>query len=247
MSDTERVFPRGRQILLAYASQSGTAQGIAEEMAQCDPQTCDLVGLADLTPQVMAGYGRQLFVVATHGEGAPPENAVDFFRALRADLPDLREVEFALLALGSRAYPQFCQFGRDLFDILVRAGAEPRVLPMEVHNSNAATIAHWRRKVEETFALKADPNADWETATVMAVEVLDAQTCAVTLYVQSLEWERASYLAVREASARQAVNLFEIIPDHDSPFTTLRVTKTTRTARGLSVSQPGDKWLVQLR
>jgi sulfite reductase (NADPH) flavoprotein alpha-component len=67
-------------------------------------------------------------VVSTHGEGDPPEDAAEFHEYLHADhAPQLKDLEFAIFALGDSSYEHFCQTGKNLDQRLEALGAE-RVL-----------------------------------------------------------------------------------------------------------------------
>jgi sulfite reductase alpha subunit-like flavoprotein len=243
----ERIFPKGNKILLVYASQTGTAEAIARDLLKNNEVLCDCIAMCDLSPVSLEDYGRQLFIVSTHGEGAPPSGAGDFFDALKAAQPNLRQVEFAVLALGSRSYPRFCQFGRDLYAELAAAGALPRMLTVEVHNNNTAAVVHWRKIVAQTFGLAQDLDADWDTATVMEATTDGAAENSVTLYVQSLERECVNSLLVKAPGRRQQAVEFAVIPEPDSPFTRLRLDGNSKVAKALAQACSGDKWLVKAR
>ena len=74
-----------------------------------------LKDVADSGPAEAARAKNLLLVAATWGEGEPPSRAAGFHRALMAeDAPRFDEVRFAVLALGDRAYANFCSTGREL-------------------------------------------------------------------------------------------------------------------------------------
>ena len=245
MDKRSREFERGDQVLVAHASHSGTAEGIAREICIQNPVRCDLYSLGELSPQSLETYGQQLFIVATHGDGGPPDNAAKFFDLLQASRPNLFEVQFAMLALGSRAYPRFCQFGRDFYRLLIRAQAQPQVLPVEVHNNCAATVTHWRNKVNEVFSLCPDPDADWEPATVMAVERAQSSSLHVTFYIKGLEFVGIERMWIMEPSKRSHPVECAVLSGPASPFTCIEISDAGRTSRSLADAKPGDKYLVR--
>src|SRR5690554_1803563 len=94
--------------LLAYASQGGQAQMLAERMLsewQASGQAAQMVPLNQLDTKRLAGCGRAFFIVSTYGEGESPDNGTRFLSRLRGF--DLSGLEYALLALGDRRYRFF--------------------------------------------------------------------------------------------------------------------------------------------
>ncbi|MGV2480126.1 UNVERIFIED_CONTAM: flavodoxin domain-containing protein, partial [Salmonella enterica subsp. enterica serovar Weltevreden] len=93
---------------------------------------------------LLAGAERILFVVATTGEGDPPDGAARFARdRLRGSLalPGLR---YGVLALGDRDYDRFCAFGHALDAWLRRQGAQPLFDLVEVDNLDGGALRHWQ-------------------------------------------------------------------------------------------------------
>ncbi len=143
----------GEAILVLHASQSGTAEGLAW-------RTAGWLRRAGMAPRVLAldgsgaaalhaHVGHALFVVASYGDGGPPDSALDFVRrCMRGDAaPDLSKLRCAVLALGNRRYETFCGFGRRLSLWLHQRGAHLLFAPVEMHEADAAALAHWRRQL----------------------------------------------------------------------------------------------------
>lgn len=119
----------GQSILVAWASQSGTAEQLARHSAEVlRPHfPVALMPLSAVNEQVLLDTRHAFFVASTYGEGEPPDNGVAFQRRYLNDSAtcDLSHLEFAVLALGDRTYQRFCAFGRHLQAGLERLGARP--------------------------------------------------------------------------------------------------------------------------
>lgn len=118
-----------KSILVAWASQSGTAEQLARHSAEILQAYCPvrLLPLSAVDEAVLRDTQRAFFVASTYGEGEPPDNGVAFQRRYLNDSVsfDLSHLEFSVLALGDRAYQRFCAFGRHLQAGLERLGARP--------------------------------------------------------------------------------------------------------------------------
>ncbi|MFC3679749.1 NADPH cytochrome P450 oxidoreductase family protein [Bacterioplanoides pacificum] len=134
-------------ILVAYASEGGRAQQLAQHTAR------RLSGPAQGQVECLAlnqlSLGRlqqlqQLIVVAsTYGDGEAPDNGRLFLpRLAAATLPGLK---FAVLALGDSDYPQFCAFGKQLQQQLMRCGAQPLfdLVCLDQQQPEQQPLQHW--------------------------------------------------------------------------------------------------------
>src|SRR5579884_3172861 len=105
-------------LTVVYGSQSGTAEALARSFAREAKQRgfkVDVAGMDELDPAGLPSIERLLVLCSTHGDGDPPDNAVDFYRALHAaDAPRLDGTAFSVLALGDANYEKFCKCGRDI-------------------------------------------------------------------------------------------------------------------------------------
>jgi len=138
----------GERVLVSFASQSGTAQGIALRTAallQSAGVPVTVLPFAELDADRLRHFQRLLLVAATFGEGEAPDSARSAARRFtQAPAPALHHLRYGLLALGDRHYMKFCGFGHALDHALESAGAQ-RLFPMiEVDDNDAAAIDHWR-------------------------------------------------------------------------------------------------------
>jgi len=114
-------------ILVAYASEGGRAQQLAQHTARRlsgpaqDQVEC--LALNQLSLSRLQQLQRIIVVASTYGDGEAPDNGRLFLpRLAAATVPGLT---FAVLALGDSDYPQFCAFGKQLQQQLIRCGAQP--------------------------------------------------------------------------------------------------------------------------
>ena len=92
-----------RPILIAYASQTGQAQQLAEQCAQplhAAGWAVTVQALNHTTPAQLQAATHALFIVSTYGEGDAPDNAALFQRQCMAQAFDLSALQYSLLALG---------------------------------------------------------------------------------------------------------------------------------------------------
>ena len=149
-------------LLIAFASQTG----LAEELAWMTADSLSKAGiparvalLGDLTAAELKATGRILILASTTGEGDAPDSLARFVRTAMAAPADLAGLSYGLLALGDRAYADFCGFGRALDGWLRRSGAEPLFDRVEVDNGDAGAIRHWQHHL--ALMTGSAVQADW--------------------------------------------------------------------------------------
>jgi sulfite reductase (NADPH) flavoprotein alpha-component len=131
---TAEAASRAAALEVLYASQTGNGRGVAEALARRAAAAGLAVKARSLDGFRVAGLAvlkRAAFVISTHGDGDPPEEAVELFEYLASGrAADLSGLEFCVLALGDRSYGKFCAAGRRLEELLLARGARafaPRV------------------------------------------------------------------------------------------------------------------------
>jgi sulfite reductase (NADPH) flavoprotein alpha-component len=137
-------------LLIAYASQSGHAQAIAERSAaqlREAGMSIALTPLNELDPATLPVARRALFIASTYGEGEPPDNGARFERRLQDSRADLGALEYAVLALGDSRYRHFCGFARRLDTALRARQASPLFDRLEIDRGDPGLLRHWQQQL----------------------------------------------------------------------------------------------------
>ena len=160
-------------ILVAFASQTGFAEYIAEQTAaalEAAGRPVRLIALGDLDAKELAQVEQALFLVSTTGEGDAPDSAMKFLRrTMRATVP-LPSLRYGFLAFGDQAYEHYCGFGRELDTWLSALGATRLFDTIDVDDANEHALARWRFQVSllcnngVTLDWTAPALSDWTLA-----------------------------------------------------------------------------------
>jgi len=123
-----------KQVTVLYGSQTGNGQTLAEQLSKQLQQAeyeVTLSSMGDFKPRSIGKIENLLLIVSTHGEGDPPDNAIQFHEYLHSKrAPKLQDLHFSVLALGDSSYEFFCQTGKEFDERLIELGAtqlSPRV------------------------------------------------------------------------------------------------------------------------
>ncbi len=149
-------------VLVAFASQSGTAERLAWQSAgalQAGGLAVQVTPLAGLAPEALAGARRALFVVSTFGDGEPPDGARAFARKIMGQSSALAQLDYGVLALGESSFARFCGFGRDLDAWLRTQGATPLFDRVEVDGDDPSALRHWQAQLGALSGATTFP--DW--------------------------------------------------------------------------------------
>ncbi|MGM0451491.1 MAG: flavodoxin domain-containing protein, partial [Pseudomonadota bacterium] len=114
-------------LTVLYGSQTGNAEGVAEmlgEQASARGIKATVVDMADYKPRQLKSESFVAVLASTHGEGDPPDGALDFHEFMHSrKAPGLKGVHYGVLALGDTSYEHFCQTGKDFDARFAELGA----------------------------------------------------------------------------------------------------------------------------
>lgn len=145
-------------ILVAYASQSGTAATLATKKAAelASLGKVNLLPLDSVCKQTLSNTQKAHFIVSTYGQGEPPDNGHKFYNELytKDAVTDLSHMRYSVTALGDSSYEHFCAFGHNLNKQLTKLGAQSEAAITEIdsqthgnfdtHDSPMATVTNWK-------------------------------------------------------------------------------------------------------
>lgn len=140
-----------KRIAVLYASQSGTAEGLARKLAKelkaqgYTPAVSTLVGY---TPASLAAETCALILASTYGDGDAPEGVAPFYEQLCLEhFPRMDKLSYAVFALGDRHYEHFCKFGKDLDAKLLALGANPLADRIDCDVDVDEPFAQWKAAI----------------------------------------------------------------------------------------------------
>ena len=115
------------KLTILYGSETGNAESLALKARKAALKAgfdARVLDMADATLDAVAAARDVLVMVATWGEGDPPQRAATFYKSMMADnARRLEGVRFAVLALGDTAYANFCATGRAIDERFAVLGA----------------------------------------------------------------------------------------------------------------------------
>ena len=122
------------KLTVLYGSQTGNTETVAGQLAEKAKSSgieVKLWDMAEYKPRELKNEQYLAVLTSTHGEGEPPDNAMDLYEFLGSrKAPGLKGLKYSVLSLGDSSYEYFCQTGKDFDERLQKLGATaviPRV------------------------------------------------------------------------------------------------------------------------
>lgn len=219
-------------ILVAYASQTGFAEQIAQQTThalQSAGTPTALSSLAALDPGSLPNVERALFVVSTTGEGDAPDSAAKFVREIQSHVLPLQRLRYGVLALGDREYKNFCAFGHRLDQWLRHHGAAAMFDPVEVDNGDDAALRHWQHQLG--LITGSSIAADWQSPSYERWKIVDRRLlnpgepehACFHIELRPCEDEHRTWIAgdIAEIGPRTARNDIELLPHREYSIASL--------------------------
>lgn len=198
--------------LVAYASQTGTAERLARLTAGALPRSA-IIPIHQLDAARLAGAERLFIVASTYGEGDPPDMARAFARQMQGGDTDLSHLHYAVLALGDREYPDFCSFGHRIDKWLHDRGAERLFDLVEMDGQDDDAQRQWQQQLGGLGARTDLP--DWVSAPTQQWRLVERR-----LLNPGSSGGQAWHVALEPPSPVdaqwEAGDILEIIPCQDS-------------------------------
>ncbi|SDY91109.1 assimilatory sulfite reductase (NADPH) flavoprotein subunit [Nitrosomonas halophila] len=132
------------ELTILFASQTGNTESVAAllaDKAKASGMTVKVFDMADYKLRQLKNERYLAILTSTHGEGSPPDGAMDFYEFLHSrKAPELKGLQYGVLSLGDSSYEYFCQTGKDFDARLRELGATAIVsrVDCDVDYDNAA-------------------------------------------------------------------------------------------------------------
>lgn len=142
-------------VTILYATVSGNAEQLAafaaEKLAAAGHAT-QVDNVANFPAARLGETDCALVIASTWGEGEPPPDAADFCAALRGGKLRLDHLRYAVFALGSSSYKDYCGCGRRIDEDLAACGARRLGARGEGDTKYRTAFESWLARVQEALA-----------------------------------------------------------------------------------------------
>jgi sulfite reductase (NADPH) flavoprotein alpha-component len=139
-------------VTILFATVSGNAEELAGRAAEhlgAAGHATQVANVANFPAARLRETDTALIIASTWGEGEPPPDAADFCAALRAPAKlGLGHLRYAVLALGSSTYRDFCGCGRRIDEDLANCGARRLLARADCDTKYRAAFEAWLAQVE---------------------------------------------------------------------------------------------------
>ncbi|MCG7989772.1 MAG: flavodoxin domain-containing protein [Candidatus Thiodiazotropha weberae] len=138
-------------LTLLYATQSGNARSVAEQLAdrlQASGYAPRLVSAENYRPRDLAKEKLLIVVISTQGEGDPPESATGLFSYLQSKkTASLSDLHYAIFGLGDSSYDRYCQAAKTLERLFDDHGAKRLIDRVDADVDFEADAESWQQQI----------------------------------------------------------------------------------------------------
>ncbi|XP_019773235.2 nitric oxide synthase, salivary gland isoform X4 [Dendroctonus ponderosae] len=160
-----RALSRRIKATVLYATETGKSEGYAKKLGEIlgHAFNAQVYCMADYDISSIEHEALILVVTSTFGNGDPPENGEEFANNLYTLKisengvmnGDPERLRFAVFALGSSAYPNFCAFGKYVDNLLGELGGE-RLLKLASGDEMCGQEQAFMKWAPQVFKLACD-------------------------------------------------------------------------------------------
>lgn len=133
------------EYVILVGSENGSTKRFANMLYQAMLQSNKKVYVADMNTYTHYKNMKQMLVLAaTYGDGDAPSNATKFLKLLNSDSVNTQEFSYAVVAFGSLSYAKYCQFGKDVQEVLKKKQNTTELIPLHtVNNRSFEAFSEW--------------------------------------------------------------------------------------------------------
>ncbi|WP_417538531.1 assimilatory sulfite reductase (NADPH) flavoprotein subunit [Marinobacter sp.] len=146
-------------LTVLFGSQTGNAEELAQRLAARALErgvSAKAIDMADYKPRQLKNEQYLAVLASTHGEGDPPDNALDLHEFLHGKkAPKLGGLRYSVLSLGDSSYEHFCKTGQDFDSKLAALGATALAERVDCDVDYEDQAEDWINRVLETIASEA--------------------------------------------------------------------------------------------
>ena len=152
------IDPNAKPWLIVYATQTGVSEQLAwatSTSLQEAHQPTTVKSAQQLTQDDLKSNTQVLFIASTYGTGEAPDLASNFAKKILSSTLDLSHVQYAVLALGSKEYPDtYCSFGHEIDQWMQKNNALSLFKLIEVDNANPSDLQRWNESLTKATHLE---------------------------------------------------------------------------------------------
>lgn len=235
--------PNAKCWLICYASQTGIAEQLAwrtSSSLQEAGHAVQVKSVQQLSHDDLQQATQILFVASTYGTGEAPDLASSFEKKIlnHSAALDLSHLHYAVLALGSKEYPDsYCSFGHRIDQYLKRSQAQALFELIEVDNASDADIQKWNHALAQVTQLELlDMSIDkvFDTWQLTHRDLLNPQSLGAPAYNIELQ---AAYDAVWQAGDIAEIQAENSPAAIDAFLATHQIAADTRLNHGETLQQ----------